>query len=135
MKYCLKAVTTIILIFNMNIFSQPKIIFDTDIGGDADDLGALVMLHNFIDRGECELLAVMSWSHEEYAVPVIDAVNRYYNHTGIPIGVRKDELYHDDWNYNRPIAEAFEHKLTNDDVPGTVELYRKYCLGKVTRVS
>jgi hypothetical protein len=36
-------------------FSQVKIIFDTDHGGDADDLGALVMLHNLHNRGECEL--------------------------------------------------------------------------------
>jgi len=125
MKNFWGVVTIIILYFNLNLISQPKIIFDTDIGGDADDLGALVMLNNFIDRGECELLAVMSWSHEEYAVSAIDAVNTYYNHPNIPIGVRKDELYHDDWNYNRPLAEAFEHQHKNDDVPSAVELYRK----------
>jgi hypothetical protein len=47
MKNFWGAVSIIILCFNMNLISQPKIIFDTDIGGNADDLGARVMLNNF----------------------------------------------------------------------------------------
>ena len=35
-----------------------KIIFDTDIGWDCDDAGALAMLHRLCDKGEAELLAV-----------------------------------------------------------------------------
>lgn len=35
-----------------------KIIFDTDIGGDCDDAGALALLHRLCDMGEAELLAV-----------------------------------------------------------------------------
>jgi len=102
-----------------------KIIFDTDIGGDADDLGALAMLNNFADRGECELLAVMSWANDQYAVSAIDAVNRYYKHPDIPIGARKDNIYHLERLYNKPIADHFEHKLTYKDVPDTTTLYRQ----------
>ena len=29
------------------------------------------MLHNFAGKGECELLAVMSWANDESAVPAI----------------------------------------------------------------
>ena len=35
-----------------------KIIFDTDIGGDCDDAGALALIHRLCDKGEAELLAV-----------------------------------------------------------------------------
>ena len=35
-----------------------KIIFDTDIGNDVDDVLALGMIHALQDRNECELLAV-----------------------------------------------------------------------------
>jgi hypothetical protein len=35
------------LLFTTASFPQVKIIFDTDLGGDVDDLGALVMLNNF----------------------------------------------------------------------------------------
>ncbi len=105
--------------------SQPKIIFDTDIGGDTDDLGAIAMLHNYVTRGDCELLAIMCWSDDEYAVPAIDAINRFYLHPKIPIGVRKDGTSTSETNYNQEIANNFEYKLTYKDVPETVDLYRK----------
>ena len=35
-----------------------KIIFDTDIGGDCDDAGALAILHEAQNAGKAELLAV-----------------------------------------------------------------------------
>jgi inosine-uridine nucleoside N-ribohydrolase len=108
-----------------HVNSQVKIIFDTDFGGDADDLGALVMLHNFQNRGECELLAVMAWSTEQYVIPAMDAVNRFYGNPEIPMGVRSKESHFQDWNYNKPIADALPHKLTNQDVMLAVELYRK----------
>lgn len=106
-------------------FAQVKIIFDTDFGGDADDLGALVMLHNFMDRGECELLGVMSWSTEESVIPAIDAVNRFYNHPDIPLGVRKDSISSDPNNYSKPIAQKFPYEQTYEKVPDAIKLYRK----------
>jgi hypothetical protein len=105
--------------------SKVKIIFDTDIGGDADDLGALVMLNNFMNKGECELLGVMSWSTELYAVPAIDAVNRFYGHTHIPIGCRTGESFHEDWQYLKPLAEHFPHELEQKDAPDATLLYRR----------
>lgn len=122
-KYFLLA---LLLAFNSLLtFSQPKIIFDTDIGGDADDLGALAMLHNYVKRGDCELFAIMSWSTDKFAVPAIDAINRFYHHPNIPIGTRKDGISTDVSNYNQSIANNFEYKLTYDDVPDAVNLYRK----------
>lgn len=115
----------ILLLNSLISFSQPKIIFDTDIGGDADDLGAIAMLHNYVKRGDCELLAIMSWSNDKYAVPAIDAINRFYLHPNIPIGTRKDGTSTDISNYNQAIANNFEYKLTYDDVPDAVDLYRK----------
>jgi inosine-uridine nucleoside N-ribohydrolase len=105
--------------------SQPKIIFDTDIGGDADDLGALAMLHNYVKRGDCDLLAIMLWTTDEYAVPAVDAINRFYLNPNIPIGARKDGTYYSETNYNKVIADNFEYKLTYNDVPEVVDLYRK----------
>ena len=117
------------LFLSMASHSQTKIIFDTDFGGDADDLGALVMLHHFIDRGECELLGIMCWSTEEYAVSAIDAVNRFYGHPDVPVGARKDDTFHTDWNYTRPISDRFPHKLNHDNVPDAMVLYRKILSG------
>ena len=105
--------------------SPVTIILDTDFGGDADDLGALVMLHNFINRGECDLLAVMCWSTEQYTVAAVDAVNRFYNHPDIPIGIRKGDTYFESWSYSKPIADSFYHELTNNDAVDATLLYRK----------
>ncbi|MCF7802618.1 MAG: nucleoside hydrolase [Candidatus Marinimicrobia bacterium] len=108
-----------------SVHSQPKIIFDTDFGGDADDLGALVMLHHFVDQGECYLLGIMSWSMDKYTVPAIDAVNQFYGHPDIPIGTRKDSLRFDDWNYSKPITDNFPYKCNYEDVPDATTLYRE----------
>lgn len=105
--------------------AQVKIIFDTDHGGDADDLGALVMLHNLHNRGECELLAIMSWSTDEFVIPAMDAVNRWYGNPDIPMGIRSHQSYFSEANYNKPIADALPHKLKNNDVPLAMDLYRK----------
>lgn len=107
----------------------PQIIFDTDIGGDADDLGALAMLHNLDDRGECKLRAVMCWSTESSAVPAIDAVNRWYGHPDIPIGLRKEGSYAAEWMYTGVLAREFEYVKDADSVPDATSLYRKILAG------
>jgi hypothetical protein len=113
------------LLYSVSLFPQVKIIFDTDFGGDADDLGALAMLHNFVDRGECDLLAIMCWSTEQYAVPAIDAINRFYSHDDIPIGARKGQTYYESWSYSKPIADSLQYGLEYEDVPDATILYRQ----------
>jgi hypothetical protein len=102
-----------------------RIILDTDIGGDSDDLAALAMLHHLVDAGEVDLLAVMSWNTEQYAVPAIDGFNRWYGHPDIPIGARKDGIWHEEWPYNRAVADATDPRRTLDDVPEPTVLYRR----------
>ncbi len=122
----LKLILFILFAFTtISIFSQTKIIFDTDFSGDADDLGALAMLHNFIDKEECELMGIMSWSNEKYAVSAIDAVNRFYKHPYIPIGTRKDSTNHQEWCYSKAIADNFYHELNYEKAIDATILYRQ----------
>lgn len=123
----MKSILSLLLCLAISLASlaQTSIIFDTDFGGDADDLGALAMLHHLVDNNECELKAVMCWSTEEYAVSAIDAVNRFYGHPDIPIGSRKDSTAYIEWNYCKVIAEKFPHELDHDKVSDAVNLYRK----------
>jgi inosine-uridine nucleoside N-ribohydrolase len=115
----------LLVLIALTNFSQVKIIFDTDFGGDADDLGAIAMLHGFINNNECDLLAIMLWTNEKYAVPAIDALNRYYVHPDIPIGVRSGGTYIDETTYNKVLADNFPYQFSYSDVPSTTELYRK----------
>ncbi len=121
----LKKITliTILLLTNL-LFGQVKIIFDTDIGGDADDLGALAMLHHFIDSGECDLLAVGTFING-YSVEAADAINRYYGHPDIPIGGCEAELYFADWLYNNPIVENYPYELNYEEAKPASKLYRE----------
>jgi len=112
------------------LIAQPKIIYDTDFGGDADDLGALSILHGFHQSGEAELLAVMVWNREEYSVAGVDAANRFYGHPEIPIGVREGGSHSLEWNFSRAIARELPHERTNSDAPGAVDLYRKILSGQ-----
>ena len=68
-----------------------KVILDTDMGSDCDDVGALAMLHAYSDQGKADLLAVIYSSGAiPYGAGIIDAINRYYGHDDIPIGANHD---------------------------------------------
>ena len=104
---------------------KPIIIFDTDFGGDADDLGALAMLNHFQNKDEMQLLGVMCWNLEKYAVSAIDAVNTHYGNPDIPIGRRLGEAHETPWNHSKVIANNLMHDVTLKNVPDATELYRK----------
>lgn len=63
-----------------------KIIFDTDIGNDVDDVLALSVLHALESRGECEILGVTVTKPDELAGPFVDAMDTFYGRPKIPIG-------------------------------------------------
>ncbi|GAB5454566.1 MAG: hypothetical protein Hens2KO_07950 [Henriciella sp.] len=89
--------------------NPPQVIFDTDFGGDADDLGAIAMLHYYADRGDLDLLAIASWSNEAYALPSLAAVNQHYGRPLLPLGVRETEPWRTEWNYTKVISDQFPH--------------------------
>ncbi len=66
--------------------NKVKIIFDTDIGGDIDDAGALALIHRLCDKGEAELLAVTHCGNSPYYAGCIDAINTYFGRR-VPVGV------------------------------------------------
>ena len=67
-----------------------KLIFDTDMGNDVDDMMALAMIHNLQKRGACELLAVTITKDHPQAAAFVDAVNTLYGYPDTPIGVVRD---------------------------------------------
>lgn len=86
------------LLFSMILFAniscaQPpiKIILDTDMDSDIDDVSAMGLLHHFADLGEVEILATVSCSSNKGSVQVIDAINTFYNRPDIPVGIPKED--------------------------------------------
>lgn len=103
-----------------------KIIFDTDIESDVDDVGCVALLHAFANRGEAELLAMGVSTKHEWCVPCLDALNTYFGRPDIPIGVVKGAAPKHDSKYCQKIAAEFPHDLKSAaDAPDVVSVYRK----------
>ncbi len=109
--------------------NQPvKIIFDTDMGPDYDDVGAIAVLHALAAQGECEILACCASDGYPTIAPTIDAFNHYFNRADIPVGAAGKEAPDftagNHWN-DSIVSMYFDKKKTNADYPSAVEVYRK----------
>ena len=67
-----------------------KVILDTDMLTDFDDVGALACLHAMADAGECEILATISCTRSNYSVAAVEVINGYYGRPDIPVGCAKE---------------------------------------------
>jgi inosine-uridine nucleoside N-ribohydrolase len=109
-----------------------KLIFDTDMGNDIDDLMALSMIHSLVERGSCELLAVTITKDHPQAAEFVDAVNTFYGNGDIPIGVVRNGKAPEPGKFNL-LASAtnpdgtlrYPHDLkSGQDAPEAVDLVR-----------
>src|SRR5512136_1174667 len=102
------------------------IIFDTDMGGDCDDVGALFILHGAVERGEAKLLATMGCVSADAIAPCLDAINTWFGRPGIPAGTLKDAGFLVGPHYTSEIARRFPHRFpSGKDYPDAVTLYRQ----------
>ena len=100
------------------------IIFDTDMGTDVGDAGALAILHIMADRGEARVLATMSANSNRWCGPALDVINTYYGRGDIPIGCSRTGPDPENW-YHDSIG-TFPHDLTqSNEATNPVALYRK----------
>lgn len=105
-----------------------KVIFDTDMGPDYDDVGAIAMLHSYADSGRIELLATIASSTYPRVVPVLSVLNTYFGRPNVPIGVPKGWAVTDadKQHWSDTLVARYPHALrTNDDAPDAVGLYRQ----------
>jgi purine nucleosidase len=80
------AITTLSYPVSVRAADPIRLIFDTDICGDCDDVLALGMIHALQSRGYCRLVAVTISADHEHAAPFVSAVNTFYGRGDIPIG-------------------------------------------------
>lgn len=121
----------IFLLFQLITFAQPKpvsIIFDTDMGPDYDDIGAIAILHAMADKGECKILATMASNKSKYIAATLDVMNTYYNRPNLPIGVVRGEAVDMEapQKWDSLIVADYPHDIkSNDDAEDALKLYRK----------
>lgn len=104
------------------------VIFDTDIAGDYDDVGAMALLHSFAAEGDIKILATISCNAFETTGPTLSLINNYFGAPDIPIGVTKRKAPYKDCPqlWAQAILNKYPHALkSNDDAVDAVKLYRK----------
>jgi hypothetical protein len=111
--------------FNIAAAPVPKIIFDTDMDSDCDDLGALAILHALADRGECDILATVVSSKNPHSAACVDAVNTYYGRPNLPVGHPKGPGAQKPSKYAKPLADRFPNDIgVGEKVPDAMKVYR-----------
>ena len=107
---------------------QVPVIFDTDIAGDYDDVGAMALLHAFADKGEAKILATISSNAFKTTAPTISVINTYFGRPDIPIGIVKKDRPNKDCaqQWAQAIIAKYPHKLkSNNEAAEAVSLYRE----------
>jgi len=109
---------------------QPPVavIFDTDMGPDYDDAGAIAILHAFADKGKAKILATMASTRHARVAATLSVFNTYFKRPRIPIGVPKGwaQDMSDFQHWTDTLTAKYPHNIkTNDEAADAVKLYRE----------
>lgn len=133
MKSVLRTLVAVLFVTSLAPAAPVKLIFDTDMGNDVDDLMALGMIHSLQARGAVELLAVTITKDHPQAAAFVDAVNTFYGRPDTPVGVVKGGATPEAGKFNL-LADAknedgslrYPHDLmSGTDAPEATGLIRK----------
>jgi pyrimidine-specific ribonucleoside hydrolase len=133
---CNEMIRTILLNFFLLItvfmYAQTEkpvpVIFDTDMGPDYDDVGAITLLHAFADQGKANILATVASTKYEGVAAVLNVFNTYFKRPGLLVGVPKGEAVteKDKQHWTDSLIKNFPHTIQkNNDVPDAVDIYRQ----------
>ena len=102
-----------------------KVIFDTDMCFDVDDVGALAILHAYADKGEAQIVAICYNEVHKDGVAAIDAINTWYGRGNIPIGIYKKPLSEPDHSSYLTDVAAFPNDIPADKskIPSALYTY------------
>jgi len=128
------SIAIIIIFLGLTVNAQPKkgkperVIFDTDIATDYDDVGAITLLHYYADIGQAKILATIASTKYPRVAAVLSVLNTYFKKPDIPIGVPTGAASEDadSQKWSDSITAKYPHKIrSNNQAMDAVELYRK----------
>ena len=108
-------------------YTPVKIILDTDLGPDYDDVGALAFLHAMADSGRAEILATISSNINNLVVPSIDVINTYFNRPDLETGAPKSGGVNlgSSQHWADSIVARYPHDIeSTSEAPDAVRVYR-----------
>ncbi len=108
--------------------AQPRrIILDTDMLTDPEDVNAVWLLNTLADRGEAEILACVVNGHEANRASgaAVDVVNTYFGRPGIPLGAFKGGYPVKRSPFTPLLRDRYPHRALDDDaLPDALQIYR-----------
>ena len=106
-----------------------KVIFDTDMGPDYDDVGALAMLNKLADQGEAEILGVLSCNRAPRTIACIEILNSFYGRPDIPVGcVPEGGPMRNDYAWGETLAKKYAKWVRHPaatEAPDAVAVFRR----------
>lgn len=105
--------------------SRRNVIFDTDIGPDCDDAGAMAVLFEMAKKYEVKVLGIANCTSNPYGNGAIRAISEYYGFDDIKIGQHKGyEILKDSEKYNKPVTKKYcKYANSAIHVDSAVDLY------------
>ena len=111
--------------------SKKSVIFDTDMGPDCDDAGALDLLFKFAKKYDVKVLGAANCTSNPYGNGVIRAIAEYHGIEDIPVGQHRGyEVLKDGDKYNKNVTKKY-FKYTNSAInaESALEFYKKNLSG------
>ena len=130
MTKCSRSLLFVLLVFLVNPAvtqgAGVRLIYDTDMASDVDDVGALALLHGLADRGEVEILATMVSAKNPHTPLCLDAINTFYGRPDIPIGILRGNGVEAESRYAEAVSREYPHSVRSiDELPNAADLYRR----------
>ena len=115
-----------------------KLLIDTDISVDVDDVGALCIAHALADRGEAQILGVVHDINLAAGIGAVSAISHYFGRDDLPLGAYRgpvvagvqgdfpEFMRNGRGVYVDAVVQAFKPRIQNaSQVPDAVEVYRR----------
>ena len=112
-----------------------RLIIDTDMSSDCDDVGATCMAHALMTKGEAEIVAIVHNTGLDTGVGAISTINTWYGRPDIPVGAYKGQFNAGNrGSYVDDLVKRFPSKIKNaSQVPDALSVYRKALAGSPDR--
>ena len=105
----------------------PKLIIDTDMDFDVDDVGAICAAHAMADRGEVEIIAIVHNVGYPTAIGAVSVLNYFYGRDQIALGAFKGHFGAEKSGpYIDDLVENFDSPIKHyDQVTDAVQVLRE----------
>ena len=104
------------------------VIFDSDMGPDYDDVGAITLLHALADSGYVKILGTIASTKYEGVAAVFDVLNTYFKRPDLLIGVPKGKALElrDSQHWTDSLLLHYPHSIKkNEEALDAIEAYRR----------